>query len=101
MAKKSIVFLTPTELLALLKEARQRSLRDWCMILVAYQHGMRCTEVCQLRLGDIDLRAGQITIRRLKGSMHTVQQLMPHRGQPLLDEVKAFQKYLGTRPTDA
>jgi len=39
------------------------------MILLAYRHGMRASEVCELRLADLDLKNGQITIRRLKGSL--------------------------------
>jgi len=40
-------------------------------------------------------------VNRLKGSMKTTQQLMPHRGQPLLDELKALREYLAIRPTDS
>jgi integrase len=38
------------------------------MILVAYRHGMRASEVCGLRRDDLNLRGESITIRRLKGS---------------------------------
>ena len=50
-------FLSPEELLAVLKVARERSTHDWAMILLAYRHGLRASEVCGLRLGDIDLTA--------------------------------------------
>jgi hypothetical protein len=43
---------------------------------------------------------GHLTIRRLKGSKVTVHQLVPHKGQPLLDEVKAVKLWLAERPTD-
>jgi integrase len=45
-------------------------------------------------LSDIDLKAGSISIRRLKGSLQTVQPLYPHRGQPLLDEMNALRAWL-------
>jgi hypothetical protein len=48
-----------------------------------------------------DLKGGQIIIRRLKGSLHTVQQLMPHRGEPLLDELKALREYFAMREANA
>ena len=35
------VFLTPDEVLLLLKVARDRAIRDWAMVLLAYRHGMR------------------------------------------------------------
>lgn len=98
--KRSIVFLTPDETLAVLRTARKRSVRDWAALLLTYSHGLRAQETCNLNLQDIDLRGGQITIRRLKGSLQTTQQLMPHRGEPLLDELKALREYLLIRPND-
>jgi integrase/recombinase XerD len=49
---------------------------------------------------DLDLKAGSISIRRLKGSLHTVQPLYQHRGQPLLDETAAVRAWLRTRTAD-
>ncbi len=40
-----MTILTPQETLALLKAARKRSTRDWAMILLAYRHGLRASEV--------------------------------------------------------
>ena len=85
-----LTFLNPEETLAVLKAARERSTRDWAMILLAYRHALRASEVCGLKLVDIDLKAGSISIRRLKGSLQTVQPLYPHRGRPLLDEPAAL-----------
>ena len=104
MARKkspSIVFLTPDEVLTVLRTARRRSVRDWCALLLTYSHGLRAQETCNLTTHDVDLRGGQIVIRRLKGSLQTTQQLMPHRGEPLLDEIKALREWLAVRPTDS
>jgi site-specific recombinase XerD len=95
-----MTYLTPEEILAVLKAARERAVRDWGMILVAYRHGLRASEVCGLKLADIDLKAGSISIRRLKGSLSQVQPLYQHRGQPLLDEMAALRAWLKTRPAD-
>jgi integrase len=95
-----MTFLTTDETLAVLKAAHERSIRDWAMILLAYRHGLRASEVCGLKLVDIDLKAGSISIRRLKGSLQTVQPLYPHRGQPLLDEVSALRAWLRDRRSD-
>jgi integrase len=84
------VFLTPEEVIAVLRAAKERCARDWCMTLLAYRHGMRASEVCNLRLDDVDLKRQAITIRRLKGSLDTVQPLYPHRGVPLLDELGRY-----------
>jgi site-specific recombinase XerD len=95
-----MIILTPQETLALLKAARKRSTRDWAMILLAYRHGLRASEVCGIKLADIDLKTSSISIRRLKGSLHTIQPIYPHRGQPLLDETAAFRAWLRKRPAD-
>lgn len=98
-AKRSaIAFMTRAELLAVLDVARQRRTRDWCMILVAYRHGLRTEEVCGLKLGDV--RDGVLSVQRRKGSLKTVQPLCPNHGEPLLDEVVALRAWLKERPND-
>ena len=88
--------LTPEEILKVLKIASE-SKRKLAMILLAYRHGMRASEVCDLRLADLDLKNGQITIRRLKGSYTTVQPLTDHPGQPLLSEKRVLRAWLAER----
>ena len=88
--------LTPEEILKVLKVANE-SKRNLAMILVAYRHGMRASEVCDLRLSDLDLKNGQITIRRLKGSLTTTQPLTDHPGQPLLSERRVLRAWLAER----
>jgi type 1 fimbriae regulatory protein FimB len=95
-----MTFLTPAETLSVLKIAREHSTRDWAMILLAYRHGLRASEVCGLKLTDIDVKAGSISVRRLKGSLQTTQPLYQHRGQPLLDETSAVRAWLRKRPAD-
>lgn len=93
-------YLTPDELRKVLSVARSRSTRDWAMVLLACRHGLRASEVCGLKLADLDTKAGSIRIRRLKGSLDTVQPLYRHRGQPLLDESAALRAWLRIRPAD-
>ena len=94
------VFLTPEETLAVFRAAKDRGVRAWAMILPAYRHGLRASEVCGLRLADVNFKDGAVTVARLKGSMRTVQPLYSHRGQPLLDEVAALRSWLKARPAD-
>src|SRR3974390_2536785 len=89
--------LTPEEILKVLRTANE-SKRNLAMILLAYRHGMRASEVCDLRLADLDLKNGQITIRRLKGSLTTTQPLTDHPGQPLLSEKRVLRAWLAERP---
>lgn len=98
--RSAMTYLSPEEVLMVLKVARARSTRDWAMILLAYRHGLRASEVCGLRLADVDLKAGAVTVARLKGSMLTTQPLYAHRGQPLLDEPAALRAWLRDRQGD-
>src|SRR5271163_1309658 len=91
-------FLTESELLKVLATARQESARDFCLILVAYKHGLRSAETAALTLDD--LKDDCLDVVRKKGSLHTVQPLTPHRGQILLDEPKAIKAWLEVRPDD-
>ena len=95
-----MVILSPQEMLDLLKAAKNRSTRDWAMILLAYRHGLRASEVCGIKLADVDLKAGSLSVRRLKNSLFTVQPIYQHRGQPLLDETAALRAWLRKRPAD-
>ena len=95
-----MTILSPQEMLSLLKAARKQSTRDWAMILLAYRHGLRASEVCGIKLADFDLKTSSISIRRLKGSLHTIQPLYQHRGQPLLDETAALRAWMRKRPED-
>ncbi len=48
--RQAMIHLEPNEVLAILKAAKQHGSREWCMILLAYRHGLRASEVCSLRL---------------------------------------------------
>jgi integrase len=88
--------LTPDEVLKVLRIASE-SKRDHAMILLAYRHGMRASEVCGLKLSDVDMKAGEIVIRRLKGSLKTTQPIADLPGQPLLSEKRVLRAWLAAR----
>lgn len=92
-------YLQPSELLSVLKIARAESLRDWLLILTAYRHGLRAGEVTALRTTDII--DGALSIKRLKGSKHTLQPLENHKGEPLLNLERGLRDWMRVRPTDA
>ena len=98
--KQAMTHLEPAELLSVLRAAKERGAREWSMIVLAYKHGLRASEVCNLRLEDIDLKNGSIMVDRLKGSLRTTQAVTEHRGEPLLNELKALREWLRQRPED-
>ena len=97
---QSMIYLEPAEVLAVLKAAKVKGARQLAMIVLAYKHGMRASEVCNLRLQDLDMKNGNILIERLKGSLRTTQALTEHRGEPLLNEMKVLREWLRQRPND-
>jgi type 1 fimbriae regulatory protein FimB len=96
----SMVHLQPAEVLSVLRAARRKGAREWAMLLLAYKHGMRASEICNLRLSNLDLKNENILVARLKGSLRTTQALTEHRGEPLLNELKALREWLRQRRSD-
>ena len=87
--------LSKPELIALLQEARGHSQRNWLMILVAYCHGLRASEVIALQRDAV--KDGHLTVARLKGSQRTVQPLISDEN-PLLDERKGVFDFVDSLP---
>src|ERR1700675_846160 len=92
--------LSAEQVKAILKEARQHSTRDWCLLFLTFRHALRSQEARTVKLADIDLDNSTITIARVKGSRSGVQTLDRHRGEPLLDEVLALRTWLRERVED-
>ena len=68
-AQRPREYLTPHEVDELMAVAKQRGRhghRDATMILMAYRHGLRVSELCALRWDQIDLKAGILHVHRLK-----------------------------------
>jgi type 1 fimbriae regulatory protein FimB/type 1 fimbriae regulatory protein FimE len=76
---RSREWLTEKEVDMLLKSAKQvgrHKHRDYTMILVAYRHGLRVSELVGLRWGQVDLDQGLLYVTRVKGgttSTHPIQ----------------------------
>ena len=76
-------YLTEAEVEKLMQAARQRSrygVRDAAMILLAYRHGLRVSELCALRWDQIDFNEGRLHVGRLKNGRPSVH---PLRGPEL------------------
>ncbi|EPN8388705.1 type 1 fimbria switch DNA invertase FimB, partial [Shigella flexneri] len=85
-------FLTHSEIESLLKAANTgpHATRNYCLILLCFIHGFRASEICRLRISDIDLKAKCIYIHRLKKGFSTTH--------PLLNkEVQALKNWLSIR----
>jgi type 1 fimbriae regulatory protein FimB/type 1 fimbriae regulatory protein FimE len=70
-------YLTPEQVAALVKAARtnRHGARDALMISLAYRHGLRASELVDLRWNAIDWRRADIAVNRLKNGKDTRQPL--------------------------
>src|SRR5215475_10266160 len=90
-------YLIQREIERLMDRARKHGRhghRDATMILVAYRHGLRASEVCNLRWQQIELSEGRLHVHRVKSGIPSVH---PIRG----DEMRALRKLRRDYPTDA
>src|SRR5258708_10411924 len=79
-------YLTEKEIERLQEAARKRSRhghRDATMILVAYRHGLRASELCGLRWDQIELNGGRLHVRRAKCGIDNVHPLSGTEIPPL------------------
>jgi type 1 fimbriae regulatory protein FimB/type 1 fimbriae regulatory protein FimE len=69
--------LTETEIEKLVEAAKgnRHGHRDATMILVAYRHGLRASELCDLKWEAIDFRAATLHVNRRKGGTATTHQI--------------------------
>jgi hypothetical protein len=70
-------FLTEAEIERFLKSSRygRHGVRNFAMMLLAYRHGLRVSELVNMRIADVDLDTGRLFVRRCKGSLSTSQPL--------------------------
>src|SRR6516164_3944092 len=90
-------YLTEREVERLMDCAREHGRyghRDATMILVAYRHGLRASEVCDLQWQQIELSEGRLHVHRVKNGIPSVH---PIRG----DEMRALRKLRREYPKDA
>jgi integrase len=89
-------YLTEREVERLIEAAKsnRHGHRDATMILVAYRHGLRASEVCGLEWQQIELDQGRLHVRRAKRGTPSVH---PIRG----DEIRALRGLRRENPTEA
>ncbi len=85
-------FLTTSEMKKFLEATRKgrHGVRDYCLMLTAYRHGLRVSELIDIRHKDLDFDSARIYVRRLKGSLSTHQ---PIEG----DELRSLRAWLKIR----
>jgi integrase len=84
---RSREYLTEAEVEKLIEAVRDNRYghRDATMILVAYRHGLRASEICDLRWEQVDFNSATLHVRRVKNGKWSTH---PIRG----DELRALRK---------
>jgi integrase len=81
-------YLTVVEVERLMTEARKSGRygrRDATMILIAFRHGLRASELCDLMWHQVELATGRLHVRRVKSGSPSVH---PLQG----DEMRALRR---------
>ncbi len=73
--RKHLTLLEVDRLLAATKDNPRTGLRDRCLILLMFRHGLRVTEACAMRMDQVDLESKILHVQRLKGGLSTTQPL--------------------------
>ncbi len=71
-------------------KGRRNEVRDRCLLLLMFRHGLRVSEACGIKLDQVDTESRVLHVARLKGGLSTTQ---PLRG----DELRAISAWLKER----
>lgn len=84
--------LTQSEVAKLLDAVKgaTHEVRDRCLLLLMYRHGLRVSEACSLTLSQVNLDDGVLHVQRLKKGLSTTHPLRA-------DEVRALKAWLAVR----
>lgn len=69
--------LTAREVERLLESAKgnRNEIRDRCLVLLTFRHGLRVSETCRLKLDQVDPESGVLHVIRLRRGLSTTHPL--------------------------
>src|SRR5271165_599040 len=71
-------------------KGRRNEIRDRCLLLLMFRHGLRVSEACGMKLDQVDTKSRVLHVARLKGGLATTQPLRS-------DELRAISAWLKER----
>jgi integrase len=90
-ARKYLTLAEVERLMAVARKSGRHGHRDGTMILIAFRHGLRASELCDLQWHQVELAAGRLHIRRVKSGTPSVH---PLQG----DELRALRRLQRGQP---
>jgi len=99
--RSRISYMDNSQLEGFLQAAKAHGPREHAMFLFAVAHGARASEICNLRISDLNFKSEQVHIARLKGSLDSTQTLLRAKGSVLFNERAALKAWLDVRKPDA
>jgi type 1 fimbriae regulatory protein FimB len=54
-------------------KGRRNEVRDRCLVLLMFRHGLRVSEACRMKLGQVDTENRVLDVARLKAGLSTTQ----------------------------
>src|SRR5688500_18655409 len=72
--RRHLVATEVEKLMAAVKGTRN-AVRDRCLLLLMFRHGLRVSEACGLRLSQVDTESRVLHVARLKQGLSTTQPL--------------------------
>jgi integrase len=99
--RSRISYMDNSQLERFLQAAKAHGPREHAMFLFAVAHGARASEICNLRIADLNFKSEQVHIARLKGSLDSTQTLLRVKGSALFNETAALKAWLDVRKPDA
>lgn len=92
MKARLYLTLQETEKIIQVTNGGRNGLRDRCMIMLGFYHGLRVSELTGLTVRNVDTDSGRIYIRRLKNGFSAVHPLQPEECRLLRQWLKAIPK---------
>ena len=93
LSRRKREYLTPNEIEKVLQAAGQvgrRGARDRTLVLMAYRHGLRVSELVALRWDQSDLKAGLLHVARLKNGIASTHPIRGRELRALRDLKRAY-----------
>ena len=87
MSERKHLFSAEVDKLIAATRGSRHEVRDRCLLLLMFRHGLRVSEACGLQLSQVDTESRVLHVQRLKKGLSTTH---PLRG----DEIRAIKAWL-------